>query len=175
MRSLRSLGADPSAMEKLSGVSGEIATPADSPLHDCSPCRCLCARRRSLGVVHRSRTRFLFAPCQKTNNSPIRTPTNAPDTHLLRPTLRTHTCCNRLGSGADPCTVCTASVSAARTLSSDTERDSPRAFRWKWRGADSSNGVVPTRSCRLRHTYQPSAICRTGGRAAVRVGAGEEC
>ena len=165
MRSLRSLGADPSAMEKLSGVSGEIATPADSPLHDCSPCRCLCARRRSLGVVHRSRTRFLLPRAKK--------PTTV--RFARRPTLRTHTCCNRLGSGADPCTVCTASVSAARTLSSDTERDSPRAFRWKWRGADSSNGVVPTRSCRLRHTYQPSAICRTGGRAAVRVGAGEEC
>jgi hypothetical protein len=35
---------------------GRFATPADSPLHDCSPYRELHVRRWSLGFVHRSRT-----------------------------------------------------------------------------------------------------------------------
>jgi hypothetical protein len=35
---------------------GRFATPADSPLHDCSPYRGLHVRRESLGVVPHSRT-----------------------------------------------------------------------------------------------------------------------
>jgi hypothetical protein len=37
---------------------GRFATPADSPLHDCSPCSHVHVRRGSLGFVHRSRTNF---------------------------------------------------------------------------------------------------------------------
>jgi hypothetical protein len=37
---------------------GRFATPADFPLHDCSPYRGLHVRREWVGVVHRSRTIF---------------------------------------------------------------------------------------------------------------------
>jgi hypothetical protein len=37
---------------------GRFATPADLPLHDCSPYRELDVRRESLGFVHRSRALF---------------------------------------------------------------------------------------------------------------------
>jgi hypothetical protein len=63
---------------------GRFATPADFPLHDCSPYRGLYVRRERLGFVYRSRTIF----CRRVPNLTLRFAAIASLYSILRnPTL----------------------------------------------------------------------------------------